>query len=358
MILLKYILFMFNCCRIALHGLCFYEDKIVLCCYSPNEQINGGSAPLLFDNYKGEIIPKDLLFARMKSYSERIKNGDIPHECNRCFQIKYADWDESEYIDFIILTHYSRCNLNCIYCSNNLDCTERTNDNYSVLPFLKYLKSEGILKEDFELHIGGGEYTIYRECEQILDEFGTDGNVKIYVPTNAVKYSPKLYESIKSGNTYIIVSLDCGTKDTFYKIKRADVFDRVIGNLKKYASANPDKIAMKYIIIPGFNDSLNEFKKFLGVCSEIKVKNIRIDFECRYLRKVNYNINPYYFYLAEKMKNTAEKQGFLTEYYSFAEQVLKDGIPEKNIKKLIEYIKIKYFHVLEKELYTSQKYYT
>ena len=349
---------MFNCCRMALHGLCFYEDKLVLCCYSPNEQIDGGSAPLLFDNYKGEIIPKDLLFSRMKNYSERIKNGDIPPECSRCFKINNDDWDEGEYIDFIIMTHFSRCNLNCIYCSNNLDSNTRSNENYSILPFLKYLKSEGVLKDNFELHIGGGEFTIYKECEQILDEFGKDGNVKIYIPTNAMTYSPKLYDAMKSGKTYIVVSLDCGSKKTFHKIKRVNAFDSVVGNLRKYAEANPYLITLKYIIIPGFNDSINEFRKFLNVAKSLKVNEIRIDFECRYLRKVNYNINPYYFYLAEKMKNTAVNQGFSAEYYTFAEQVLKDGIQKRNLKNLIDYIKIKYFHILEKELYTNQKYYT
>ena len=55
---------MYKSCRHALHGLCFYSYAVVLCCYSPNEQINGSEAPVLFRNYNGEIIPKSSCIVR------------------------------------------------------------------------------------------------------------------------------------------------------------------------------------------------------------------------------------------------------------------------------------------------------
>ena len=348
---------MYKSCNLILHGLCFYPNELVSCCYSPNEQVKGGLAPILFDNYKGEIINKNELFSRMRKYSDIFKNGNCPAECQNCFQIKDANWDESEYINFITITHYSCCNADCIYCSNNLEVEERTNDKYDVMPFLMYLKDEGVLKDDLELHLGGGEITIYKECEPILEEFGIKGNAKIHAATNAIKYSENLFKAIRKGNTNIIISLDCGSKEMFKRIKRIDAFDSVIQNIYKYSEAKAHKVTLKYILIPGVNDSLEEFKKFIEIVKTAKVSTVRLDIEGRYLRSVNNNINPYYFDLAEKMKEYAQKfDGYVFQYHEFIKQSFEKGIERKNFKNAIEYIKMKKFKSAVKKLYTNHKY--
>lgn len=348
---------MYKCCNLILHGLCFYPNEIVSCCYSPNEQVNGGLAPILFDNYKGEIIQKDELFSRMRKYSSIFKNGDCPKECQNCFQIHENNWDDSEYIDFITITHYSCCNADCIYCSNNLEVEERTNDKYEVMPFLLYLKNEGVLKDDLELHLGGGEITIYKECEAILKEFGINGNAKIHAATNAIKFSENLYKAIEKGNTNIIISLDCGSKNVFKQIKRIDAFDTVIDNIYKYSQAKEHKVTLKYILIPGINDNIDEFKKFIDIVLKAKVSTVRLDIEGRYLRSVNNNINPYYFDLAEKMREYAQQyDSYVFQYHEFIKQSFEKGIAKKNIKNAIEYISLKNFKSAVKKLYTSHKY--
>ena len=349
---------MYKSCQHALHGLCFYSYAVVLCCYSPNEQINGSEAPVLFRDYQGEIIPKTELFKKMREYSDIFKNGGTPNSCKGCFKIQEADWDEDEYIDFVTVTHYTCCNADCVYCSNNLEPSERTNDKYEILPFLKYLKQEGVLKENFELHLGGGEFTIYKECEGILQEFGATGFAKIFVATNGIKFSQGLYDSIKYGGANIVISLDCGSKNTFKKIKRVDAFDKVVENIKKYAQADPIKVTMKYIIIPGMNDSMSEYCKFLKICEEAGINNIRIDIDCRYLRKYNNELNPFYYSLIEKMKEKTVKKGFYYEDYSFLLQAMNTGIKKKSLNSLIEYIKLKYLKSLVEELYTERKYNT
>ena len=225
------------------------------------------------------------------------------------------------------------------------------------MPFLMYLKNEGILKNDLELHLGGGEITIYKECESILEEFGIKGNAHIHAATNAIKYSENLYKAIEKGNTNIIISLDCGTRETFKKIKRIDAFDKVIENIYKYSSAKEHKVTLKYILIPGVNDNMNEFKKFIEIVRKAKVSTVRLDIEGRYLRSVNNNINPYYFDLAEKMKNYAQKfDGYVFQYHEFIKQPITKGICKKNLKNTIDFYKLKYLKTAIKELYTSHKY--
>ena len=125
---------MYKSCNIILHGLCFFNNDLVSCCYAPNDQINGARPPMLFHNYHGEIIPKEELFAKMHEYSDVFKNGGCPEECKGCFQIKENEWDEGYYINYMTITHFSSCNADCIYCSNNLNPEERTNQTYEIMP--------------------------------------------------------------------------------------------------------------------------------------------------------------------------------------------------------------------------------
>ncbi len=346
---------MYSCCNLSLHGICFYQGEIVSCCYAPNDQINGGLPPVLFPDYKGQIIPKEQLFKRMRYFSSQFKNGSCPIECKGCFQIKEADWDESEYIDFITITNFSCCNINCVYCSNNLKPYERSNNHYKVLPFLKYLKDNGVLRQNLEIHVGGGEFSIYSECDAILEEFGVTNFAKIYIATNALHYSESLNRAIKAGSTYVVISLDCGTRKTYKKIKRVDAFDKVVENIHKYAkdTKNIHTLTIKYIIIPGINDNFREFKKFLKIAKSAKYTWVRVDIEGRYLRSVNNNANPIYIKMAKKMIKMAENQGFLSGYHAFLQQAKER---KTSFSDIIDFIKLKYFKTGIKKFYTNEKY--
>ena len=74
---------MYKSCNIILHGLCFFNNDLVSCCYAPNDQINGARPPMLFHNYHGEIIPKEELFAKTNktnvedSFISIVSGGDL-----------------------------------------------------------------------------------------------------------------------------------------------------------------------------------------------------------------------------------------------------------------------------------------
>lgn len=351
---------MYKSCHIVKHGLCFFNNILASCCFSPVDQIDGQVPPLIYDNYKGEIITKEELFKRIHKYSDVFKNGGCPKECKDCYHIKEKDWDEEDYIDYITITHFSNCNADCIYCTNNNECHERTNNIYEIIPVLKSFMKQGIIKKGCELHIGGGEFTIYKECDELLELFAINNYARVFVPTNAIKYSHNLFRAMNEGTTYIIVSLDCGSKKTYERIKRVNAFDKVIDTLTKYAATDKTKeaIRLKYIIIPTVNDNISEFKKFLKVAKKLGVKNLIIDIDARYSRITNYKIDDYYINLAKKMNKLALKQNFITEFYSFFFQNTNEKEEKKNnlITEIIKTIKFKYFNKEIKELYKNRKY--
>lgn len=351
---------MYKSCNIILHGLCFFDDKLSSCCFSPVDQIDGQFPPMIFNKYKGEILSKEDLFSRIHKYSDIFKNGGCPRECKDCYHIEEKEWDEEEYIDYITITHFSICSADCIYCANNNEQFERTNKTYDILPVLKSFKEQGIIRKGCELHIGGGEFTIYKECDELLELFAINNFARVFVPTNAIKYSHNLFRAMDEATTYIIVSLDCGSRKKFKEIKRVDAFDKVLDSLKKYASTEKsrDAIRLKYIIIPSVNDNITEFKKFLKIAKKLGVKNIIIDIDARYSRICNYKIDDYFIYLAQKMNKIALKQNFITEFYCFYFQ----NTNNKEIKKynifseFIKRMKFKYFNQEIQDLYTKHKY--
>lgn len=350
----------YKSCNLIQHGLCFFNEMLVSCCFAPCDQINGQMPPIICENYKGEILEKEFLFNKIREYSSIFKNGGCPKECTNCYHIEEKEWDEAEYINSITITHFSKCNADCIYCSNNLEKEDRTNDMYNIMPVLHNMKDKGILKQGCELHIGGGEFTIYKECDELLNEFALSGFAKVLVPTNAIHYSEKLYLAMEKTPASIIVSLDSGTRKTFEKIKRVDAFDKVIQNLKSYSKTEEARksISLKYIIIPTINDNLKEFKAFLKIAKTLQIEKIIIDIDARYSRLLNHKIDIYLINYTKKIKKIAENMGFETETYSFLTQCenTAENTQFNFIKNIKSFIKYRFFNAKAKQLYSSHVY--
>lgn len=342
---------MYKSCHIVQHGLCFFDIMLASCCFSPVDQINGQVPPVLYPDYKGQVMSKEELFKRMEKYTSVFKNGGCPKECETCYHIEEKDWSEEKYIDYITITHFSKCNADCIYCSNNAMVDLRTNDTYEIMPVLKSFKEQGIIKKGCELHLGGGEFTIYKECDELLELFAVSDYARVFVPTNAIKYSEMLFRAMNEATTYIIVSLDCGSRKLYKEIKRTDAFNQVMKSLEKYAATqkSKDAIRLKYIIIPTINDNIGEFKKFLKIAKHLGVQNLIIDIDARYSRMTNYNIDEYFIDLADRMNKLALKQNFITEFYSFLLQN-KNNKEAKGINWLKRMYKKIYFRYYDKEI--------
>ena len=79
-----------------------------------------------------------------------------------------------------------------------------------------------------------------------------------------------------------MLSIDCGTPETWRKIKGFNNFDKAIENLEKYReyTTRPNQIRFKYIILPGINDSADDYE---GLIEIMKRLDIRILHEMRIL---------------------------------------------------------------------------
>ena len=173
-------------CELAQHGICFMKNKIQSCCYSVSDWINLDSkSVLLVPKYTGENLDWESIFALIEERRANFKKGIIPKACENCYWLKEAEWEDSNYINNIYITHFTACNSQCIYCIEAFDASRNFYKNpYKILPILKDMKKREIMPVGSEFHIGGGEPTIYNEMDAIIKEFALSGFAKrISVPS-------------------------------------------------------------------------------------------------------------------------------------------------------------------------------
>jgi molybdenum cofactor biosynthesis enzyme MoaA len=66
----------------------------------------------------------------------------------------------------------------------------------------------------------------------------------------------------------IMTSIDCGTAETFRRIKSVNCFDKVCYNLARYA-ATGGCVVLKYIMLPSINDIEAEADGFVGLAAKL-----------------------------------------------------------------------------------------
>ena len=136
-----------------------------------------------------------------------------------------------------------------------------------VVEFVKYLNNSGSFQNCNQVVWGGGEPTLDKSFELILEEINNSANPKIYhrVFTNSVRYSEAITNFLKKGLIKITTSVDAGTPETFNKVRGRPKFLNVFENLKRYSQINPKYVIIKYIFTDENCDE-NELIKFVDNC--------------------------------------------------------------------------------------------
>lgn len=316
----------YKSCDLLEHGICFYPGNVCSCCYAPYEADE--LVPLIYPSpaYNGENINKDFLYKIINRHREAAKNNQYIKSCEECYHLKVSDWPEENYINQVYITHFEECNSNCIYCINNLDNGIRKKTTYKIVPIIDDMISQGILKEGCEFHIGGGEFSIYPECNEIIKKYVLSGFTKfLAIATNGIVFSKAIFEAMNEGKACIIISVDCGSGHLYKKIKRVDAFNKLKESLKLYTSSQKarENTFLKYIVLPKINDSKWEFRKFLSLAKKYGITGIKIDVDGKYCREKSFVIEKNTLKFLEWCVQYASKKRFDVETFQFYNQCLQ-----------------------------------
>lgn len=252
------------------------------------------------ENYHGEMINWDEIFQNRSKMRENIKNGVVPDKCTGCYYLKEQDWNSENYIDEVLIGHFTHCNCNCIYCYTEKDKKFfNANKTYNIYPVIKDMIEKGVLSKNATVTFGGGEPTILQEFEELVYLLLDYDVYNIRIHSDGIKYSPAIEKGLKLGKITLITSVDSSSKETYEKIKQVPCHDKVWQNLAKYAKTKNGLIRTKYVLIPGVNDSLSEVKNWMKMTYEAGIKNIAFDIEDTWFKEHRDNIPQYVYVICD-----------------------------------------------------------
>lgn len=313
----------FESCSYIEHGMVLDHCNRIRFCNNFNPRYGG--RPIIYENYNGEKIDWSDFFRIKRELREKYREGSCPELCKECVNTAHKEWDEEDYIDYLLLTPWVPCNSNCIYCDAPRDREVLNNTKvYKVLPLIKDMIKNNILKKEGTIDFAGGEPTIYREFEALLHEFIKNDFQKIIIHTNAIKKSDSIIKGIKKGVVRVLVSIDAGSKEVHEKVKQVKSYDKVWKNLKEYAKYQPiggDHVKAKYIIVPELNDSEAEIELWLNKCKEINITHVVLNLDFNWIMKnVDGDLMPLYN-LMKFTLNRASELGMRCELYGQMYQI-------------------------------------
>lgn len=317
-------------CDLIEHGFDLNFNSINFCCRTTD---SGGGYKTLIPNYHGEPINWNDFFEIKNQYRKQMREGNLISECKGCIHLYEKDWDDEDYISHINFNSWIKCNAKCLYC--DLEAFHKVNRNpnqYNVLPIIKDLVKKKLLKQDGNITIAGGEPTIIREFEELLNLLLDYGVKDIRLNTNGIKYSKTVEKGLKSGVISLVTSVDAGTKETFKKIKKVNCYDKVWQNIKNYAKAQIKdyQVKAKFIIIPGINHTKEEIDGWLKKSKEADLKYVALDVELNWYAKMHSNIPDNLYELMTYIINKAKEYDLQIEHQDRAFMLL-NKMKEKNM---------------------------
>ena len=215
------------------HGITFFSNSVQICCISSHP---GGGNIMQIENYKGELIDWEEIFKNRAVMREGIKNGIVPEKCTGCYYLKEQEWNSENYIDEVLIGHFTHCNCNCIYCYTEKDKKFfNANKTYNIFPVIKDMVDKGVLSKNATVTFGGGEPTILQEFEELVYLLLDYDVYNIRIHSDGIKYSPAIEKGLKLGKITLITSLDSGSKEVYERIKQVPCYDKVWQNMAKYA---------------------------------------------------------------------------------------------------------------------------
>ena len=286
----------FRCCQHSISSFMITDTALSFCPKLSERKF------AFWQNYKGENNFTERYIQSRKDFILNCQKGvNIPLQCQNCSLAVDAEWNVDFGINLIGIANRTHCSCNCIYCvvsDGNIEKRKDLNrqEIWDVIPVLKELEENKLLKENGKIFVAGGECSEYPKDElNWLISFAFSRGWEIEFASSGMFFSDEIAAALKTGKASILISPDSGTREMYERIKRVKYFDKVWSNTAKYieiSKENPDaKVCAKYIILSGVNDSIDEFNAFMDKCNNINCNHIDISVDLDWLQDDGGRIN-------------------------------------------------------------------
>ena len=319
----------YKSCQWVNRGIEFRTDELRLCCYGYLQGRETEYQTTIKENYHGEIFDWNEIFAIKEKLKEQHKQGIYLDACKDCIYLQEKDWDEENYINHFTFNHWTKCNCNCTYCYT-MDDKKKFNSykEYHLYPIVKDMFKKGIIKKTEESCIifGGGEPTILKEFDKLIDLFLEKGCKNIRINSSGIKFSKSIAKGLKLGAISLVISTDSGCKETYEKIKQVKAYKKVWENIRKYAKAQGENnlLKVKYILYPGVNDNYEEINKWFDEVIKNGVKAVSLSVEQDWYNTHQPDFTPEIYEQIAYMEKRSKELGLELEIYCEALAVLRE----------------------------------
>ncbi|MBQ8886505.1 MAG: radical SAM protein [Candidatus Gastranaerophilales bacterium] len=290
------------------------HDGIFPCC-------SGHESPDYYKKYNGQKINKKFLMERKLEIFEKFTEEKIKDsKCFGCYFLRERRPEDviSDKYNMLHISNWTHCNCGCIYCARMKDSTgkiitkKQKSEYYDMLPLLKQLYKEDVFeRENLTVCIQGGDISVLKEFEPIMKELSKQGVKTINVLSNNIVYHSIVRKLLEKRKISFMTSLDCASRELYYKLKRVDKFDDCVNNLRKYVkNIEHPPVVVKYIVVEHINDNILEIHKFVDLMKDIGVENIEFMIDNKWALFTNLEETPFpshYWDLYLFLKKECEK---------------------------------------------------
>ena len=304
-------------------------EYLSFCCLA--RRLNNTNLPVI-TKYNGGILPIEVILDERKRLNEKILKN-IETSCKGCPNLEKKEWETNNYLfNNIIITHWTNCNLYCDYCYTTKPIADQLPKiPYDVYPAIKDMIDNHYNAPKTKITWGGGELTVLKNFEKIMDLL-IQNDFKQSICTNAIIYSEAIARGLKLNKLSVCISVDSGTRETYYKIKGKDTFNAVWGNIAKYDMSKKTS-SVKYILKQNNSDE-KDAKNFVHLCKENDVKRIMLGPEV--YEKINNKISNKTIQAANIILKEAEKAAIEVDISYFPSDVIKSLISTNKPKSIYQ----------------------
>jgi len=277
-----------------------HDECISICC----ENIDSIPQSALYDipeksinaylKMRADIISESVRFCLLGEQASSEKRK-FTSTCATCARYQLSSWPTGGdgLIHYVNLSMYpAPCQCKCFYCSLTTDDGMRkitdTSSYEKLFDLVEYADKNNMIAPNAIWQVSSGEITVHPYRDRILN-LVKDKSTRIC--TNAFIFDEKIGTILATNPRAVInLSIDAGTPETWYKIKGVNNFETISNNLAQYFTCccnNAGQIIFKYIILPGINDSTNDYKALIELMKSLKIGSLDISRDNRAKYEIN-----------------------------------------------------------------------
>lgn len=178
------------------------------------------------------------------------------------------------------VTTGSQCNLRCVFCTDREGKSNQRYEDLTLEAFQNSLLEPLYLASEVQLY-GWGEPFINRDYERIFDFVASNfPGIVIHISTNGTLLSKKWAEKLVGYDRCSVnVSIDAATRETYASLKKRDLFDQVIDNVRTLSNMRSESGKSTVFIMLSFvamTKNIDELPCFVELASELGADYILI----------------------------------------------------------------------------------